>query len=89
MGAKDSEDPQLPKNSSIVSQDESDNTKQLSYTTDLSRDQVLHFYKELGNLENWKQITSESYTTDKKTISIKVEKESEGRNLVTVEYRNN
>ncbi|NCT55425.1 hypothetical protein GW755_01120 [bacterium] len=88
-GTTKSREIQTPVDALVINQDSTENSEQIVYTTRFTKDQLDQYYKELSILEGWKQISPENYTLEGKNIYIKVEKESEEKNLVTLEYENN
>lgn len=88
MGLKNSKEVQIPRYATFINEEKSENENSVTFTTDLSYDQVIKYYLELSKLEGW-ETTSEltKYTKGDKVIEIKIEPESEGKNLVRVEYK--
>ena len=90
MGLKNSNELQIPLNSIFINEDSSQNGSSVAYTTALTKDQILKYYSALGKLEGWEQeVDPTEFIQGDTHINIKIQNESEGRNLVTVEYKIN
>lgn len=88
MGLKSSNNIQIPQQSTFINEENSESESSVTFTTDLSYDQILKYYSELAGLQGWEK-TSEltKYIKGTELVEIKIEPESEGRNLVRMEHK--
>lgn len=88
MGLKSSNNIQIPQQSTFINEENSESESSVTFTTDLSYDQILKYYSELASLQGWEK-TSEltKYIKGTELVEIKIEPESEGRNLVRMEHK--
>lgn len=80
---------EAPINSSIVSNTTNENEKTISYTTTLTKDQIIEFYDKLALLNSWSKVNNSNYNTKNGKVTITVEKEAEGKSLVKYKEENN
>lgn len=74
----------VPNGAIVVNNDSDDSKETITYTTLLSKDQIIKFYTDYTTLQRWEFIDSQEFRNSEFTFKIEIEPENADSRLVTL-----